>query len=218
MSLRESYTAEQFKKLRVRKVKQAKVSREKGIERSKAYQQYFIAQCTKLGMPVPSTEFKLARNPMGKKKFLVDFYWPDANLLIEVEGGVRRGVNTKTGGFRYFGMGRHQRPEGYVRDIYKYNLAISFGYVLLRYTPFMLKDEYCIQEVYYNYRRLLAQKNVQGPQQSREKQVDTKSAKTKLVPRAPRTISGIPHPSLAIEMRRKGNRAESGVDDAHQFE
>ena len=47
---------------------------------------------------------------------------PACRLAIEVEGGVHNG-------------GRHIRPDGFVRDMLKYNEAAAAGWLLIRVTP-----------------------------------------------------------------------------------
>jgi very-short-patch-repair endonuclease len=38
-------------------------------------------------------------------------------------------------------LGRHQRPGGYERDLEKYNLAISEGWQVVRFTPQMIQRD-----------------------------------------------------------------------------
>ena len=51
-----------------------------------------------------------------------DYAIPSAHVAIEVEGSVWNG-------------GRHVRPEGYLRDLEKYNEAAACGWLLIRTTP-----------------------------------------------------------------------------------
>ena len=51
-----------------------------------------------------------------------DFAIPACRLAIEVEGGVHNG-------------GRPIRPDGFVRDMLKYNEAAAAGWLLIRVTP-----------------------------------------------------------------------------------
>ncbi len=55
------------------------------------------------------------------RKFRFDFAIPSAKLAIEVEGGI-------------FKNGGHTRGRGYMKDLEKYNLAITEGWYVLRYS------------------------------------------------------------------------------------
>lgn len=57
----------------------------------------------------------------------LDFAIMGVKLAIEVEGAVEK-------------IGRHQRPEGFVEDIYKYNSLILEGWRLLRFTTKMVMN------------------------------------------------------------------------------
>jgi very-short-patch-repair endonuclease len=73
--------------------------------------------------------------PFKERRFACDFYLPDYNVIIEVEGG--QWIN-----------GRHQRGNGYKNDIEKYNMITLAGYKILRLTTdhFMRisKDTYTV--------------------------------------------------------------------------
>jgi hypothetical protein len=59
-----------------------------------------------------------------KRKFRFDYFISLDNnkgLAIEYEGGV-------------YTNGRHVRPIGFINDCYKYNMAVSMGIPVLRYT------------------------------------------------------------------------------------
>ena len=51
-----------------------------------------------------------------------DFAIPECRVAIEVEGGI-------------FNLGRHIRPEGFLRDMEKYNQAAAAGWLVLRVQP-----------------------------------------------------------------------------------
>lgn len=53
--------------------------------------------------------------------------WPEARLIVEVEGGVWTG-------------GRHTRGKGFLGDVEKYNAMTELGWALLRYTPTQLSS------------------------------------------------------------------------------
>ena len=71
--------------------------------------------------PVPGGwASELQFHPVRRWRF--DLAAPELLIAIEVEGGVFRG-------------GRHTRGRGYVRDLEKYNAAVTRGWRMLRYTP-----------------------------------------------------------------------------------
>ena len=73
--------------------------------------------------------------PFKDRRFKCDFFLPDYNVVIEIEGG--QWIN-----------GRHQRGTGYKNDIEKYNMITLAGYKILRLTTdhFMRisKDSYSV--------------------------------------------------------------------------
>ena len=71
-----------------------------------------------MGIPIPEREYKF--HP--KRKWRIDFAWPDIQLALEIEGGV-------------FTKGRHTRPSGFIKDIEKYNNLTLAGWFLLRFPP-----------------------------------------------------------------------------------
>lgn len=81
--------------------------------------------------------FKFVRQfaPFKERRYRCDFYLPDYNVIVEIEGG--QWVN-----------GRHQRGAGFIGDIEKYNALTFAGYRVLRLTTdhFMRisKDTYIV--------------------------------------------------------------------------
>jgi very-short-patch-repair endonuclease len=73
------------------------------------------------------------------RKFRADFAFPDARLLVEIEGGS-------------FTNGRHNRGYGFELDLEKYNIATYLGWRLLRFSTGMVMGGVPIQ----NVRRILA--------------------------------------------------------------
>lgn len=73
------------------------------------------------------------------RKFRADFAFPDARLLVEIEGGT-------------WSNGRHSRGYGFELDCEKYNIATYLGWRLLRYSTDMVTGGGAIQ----NIRHLLA--------------------------------------------------------------
>jgi very-short-patch-repair endonuclease len=71
-----------------------------------------------MGLPVPVAEYKF--HP--KREWRFDHAWPEKKVALEVEGGIRTG-------------GRHIQPEGFHKDMDKYNQAAVHGWRILRVTP-----------------------------------------------------------------------------------
>ncbi len=72
------------------------------------------------------------------KPWKLDFAIPSLFIAIEVEGGVRLKttfVDKKTGRLRTHIGGRHNSPEGFLKDMVKYNELASDGWTLVRTTP-----------------------------------------------------------------------------------
>ena len=68
--------------------------------------------------PDPIKEYKFHK----KRKWRIDFCWPQYMLAFEIEGGI-------------FVQGRHTRGKGFLGDIYKYNEIELQGFTLLRSPP-----------------------------------------------------------------------------------
>lgn len=60
------------------------------------------------------------------RRFVFDFAWPDARLLVEVDGGT-------------WSQGRHTRGDGYESDCFKCNAATIAGWRVLRFTAAQVK-------------------------------------------------------------------------------
>lgn len=56
------------------------------------------------------------------RRWRFDYALPDFKVALEVEGGI-------------FVHGRHTRPEGFYRDMEKYNTAATLGWVVVRTIP-----------------------------------------------------------------------------------
>ena len=69
-----------------------------------------------------------------ERKWRFDFCFPDKKLAIECEGGV-------------WIAGRHNRPQGMINDIEKYNAAALMGYTVLRYTMDMIRSGEALQQI-----------------------------------------------------------------------
>ncbi len=86
------------------------------------YAETLLIQLQLSGLPEPQREYLFHR----KRKWRFDLAWPDLLIAVEVEGGIWVG-------------GRHVRGEGYEADCEKYNEAQLAGWMVLRFTPGMIK-------------------------------------------------------------------------------
>lgn len=68
-------------------------------------------------LPMPEREQELIEG----RKFACDFVWRSRRLVVEVEGGTRKG-------------GRHTYHPGFERDCEKYNILALDGWRVLRFT------------------------------------------------------------------------------------
>ncbi|WMD23907.1 hypothetical protein RAS12_30205 (plasmid) [Achromobacter seleniivolatilans] len=97
-------------------------------------EEQFALQLRALRIPPPKREFRF--HP--KRAFRFDFAWPDLpcgrRLAVEIEGGIHSG-------------GRHVRPQGYKRDLEKYNSAVALGWTLLRFSSAMVFSGEAVQSV-----------------------------------------------------------------------
>lgn len=89
----------------------------------------FLALAQRHGLPEPVRELKFAL----PRDFRADFAWPDFRVLVEIEGGG--------------GLGRHTSREGFERDCEKYNIAARLGYVVIRFTPSMMRKPPALPEL-----------------------------------------------------------------------
>lgn len=81
-------------------------------------------------LPKPETEVEL----IPGRKFRFDFVWRERRLVAEVEGGMYAP-----------GGGRHRQREGFERDAEKYNLASGLGFLVVRFTPAMIRSGQAIR-------------------------------------------------------------------------
>ncbi len=86
------------------------------------YAEALLYQLQLSGLPQPEREFVFH----SKRKWRFDLAWPKLLIAVEVEGGIWVG-------------GRHVRGEGYEADCEKYNEAQLAGWMVLRFTPGMIK-------------------------------------------------------------------------------
>ncbi len=86
------------------------------------YSETLAFQLQLAGLPKPQREFIFHK----RRKWRFDLAWPDLLIAVEVEGGI-------------WTNGRHVRGEGYESDCEKYNEAQLMGWMVLRFTPGMIK-------------------------------------------------------------------------------
>jgi very-short-patch-repair endonuclease len=77
------------------------------------------------GHMLPQFEREYRFHP--ERKWRADFAWPEHKLLVEVEG-------------KTYARGRHNRGEGYHRDLEKYNNMTLMLFWLLRFDTPMATD------------------------------------------------------------------------------
>ena len=88
-----------------------------------AIEDEFEFQLGVAGLPEAVREYAFA----PKRRYRADFAFPAHMLLVEIEGAIYTG-------------GRHVRGAGYESDLEKYNLAQELGYIVLRFSPGMVRS------------------------------------------------------------------------------
>jgi very-short-patch-repair endonuclease len=89
----------------------------------------FRLHCLAYGIPFEA-EYRFCPT----RRWRADYFIPAKNLLIEIEGGT-------------WNQGRHNRAQGYRKDLEKYNTATKMGFRLLRYTTEMVAEGTAIDDV-----------------------------------------------------------------------
>ncbi len=113
-----SYTAAEYQAL----VKSAK--KQKDNHRIKRIHSQFTDWLT-LNKIAFVKEYKFCK----ERKWLIDYYLPDLNAAVEVEGGV-------------WTAGRHVNPKGFLKDMEKYNAITMAKIQLLRIDTDRLNSQY----------------------------------------------------------------------------
>lgn len=90
----------------------------------------FFLHCKARGLD-PQREVEL----IPGRKWRFDFFFPERNLVVEIEGAIK------------FGKSRHSRGDGFEWDCRKYNAASLAGFKLLRFTTAMVKSAEAIDTV-----------------------------------------------------------------------
>ena len=80
-----------------------------------------LCQAAGLGLPIKEHNFHATR------KWRVDYFFPELNLAVEIEGGA-------------FCQGRHTRGAGFREDLRKYNALTLQGIALLRFLPEQMRS------------------------------------------------------------------------------
>ena len=96
--------------------------------------------CKAMNLPAPVPEYRF--HP--KRRWRVDFAFPDFRLAVEIEGGVFM-----------VGGSRHSRGAGYRGDLEKYNNLSIMGWRVLRFLPEQVKSGLAVRMIgeYFNARR-----------------------------------------------------------------
>ena len=106
--------------IQVNKPKIVKVSIEKNII------ELYLKQMIQSGLIKSyETEYKFSK----ERKFRFDWFIPDFNLALEYEGIMSE-------------KSRHTTVTGYTGDINKYNLALTLGFLVLRYNALNYQNAY----------------------------------------------------------------------------
>ena len=79
-----------------------------------------------VGLPESTPEYLFAWTRI-RRKWRIDRAWPEYLIALEIEGGIHM-------------RGRHLRPDGFLRDMQKYNQLALWGWCLIRVTYDMIAD------------------------------------------------------------------------------
>lgn len=91
-----------------------------------ALQLAFDEMMRQAGIPDPVKEYMFAWQAI-RRKWRLDLSWPAEKICVEIEGGIHM-------------RGRHLRPDGFLRDMQKYNQLALWGWCLVRVTYDMIAD------------------------------------------------------------------------------
>jgi very-short-patch-repair endonuclease len=95
-----------------------------------------LEQIMKAGLPEPEREFVFA----PPRRWRADFIFLDRKVMVECEGGV-------------WNRGRHLRPSGFEGDCQKYNEAALQGWLVLRFTPGMIRSGEALASIHRALRK-----------------------------------------------------------------
>lgn len=104
-------------------------------------EQEFFKSLKEAGLPIPKKEWQFHY----ERQWKLDYAWPDPDIMLalEVEGGLHH--NGGRGGY-------HNSPEGFKKDLEKYNAAAAEGFRMVRFTPSQMNSRKTIEiikEAYY---------------------------------------------------------------------
>jgi very-short-patch-repair endonuclease len=94
-------------------------------------EELFWAQLRGKNAPMPEREALFCPG----RKWRFDFSWPEFMVAVEVEGGV-------------YG-GRHTRPEGFKRDLAKYNEGTKLGWRIYRFSGDQITNGQALDFILY---------------------------------------------------------------------
>lgn len=97
---------------------------------SSVLEENFALQIRATKLPTPVREHRF--HP--ERKWRMDFAWPELKIAVEIEGGV-------------WGLGRHNRPKGFIADALKYNTAAEMGWTVLRFTGTHIRSGKAIEQL-----------------------------------------------------------------------
>ena len=112
------------------------MTRRSETDKAETFKYYWRIRKQEAGItpPEPVDEYRF----MDDRKYHFDLAWPDLLVAVEVEGNA----------WHVKGGGKHMQD----RDIWKYNYAQTLGWIVLRFSPAMLKKtpDSCIDIVLQN--------------------------------------------------------------------
>lgn len=88
------------------------------------------------GLPDPEREWRFHET----RKWRFDYAYPEKKIAMEVEGGVFTG-------------GRHTFGGGFEKDAEKYNSAALMGWLVLRFTPAMIRRGMAIDMIWKAWKK-----------------------------------------------------------------
>ena len=138
-----------------------------------------------IGLPEALPEYRFYQHQGRRWRF--DRAYPEHRVGIEVEGLVWTG-----------GGGRHQRPRGYTEDCHKYNAAALEGWVVLRFTPEMIRSGHASRLVAELLER---RRSSSGPASVSERTRGSKALRSVCASRSRSIISAPPVSSAVIMWR-----------------
>jgi very-short-patch-repair endonuclease len=118
----EEITIEEYQRLCKPSVRR----RKRLLDTGSHLEQTFDALLRLHGADIPSAVAELRFAPPRRWRF--DRAWPDMHVAVELEGGI-------------WTNGRHNRPQGYQKDMEKYNAATVEGWAILRFSADMLEND-----------------------------------------------------------------------------